>query len=100
MGEKRMSILGRIREVFSDPDAPVEAPPKPELPDAPAEQRQPAGLEAIAAAVALAIDRGRRASRSTAPAFRTAGTAGPDEWATSGRLTQVNRSPARDPWNR
>jgi hypothetical protein len=98
MGEKNTSILGRIREAFSDPDAPVVAPPTP-VSEA-AEQREPAGLEAIAAAVALAIHRGRLASRSMAPAFRTAGTTGPDEWATSGRLAQVNRSPSRHPWNR
>ena len=64
------------------------------------ERRKPGGAEAVAAAVALAIDRGRRASRSMAPAFKIAGMAGPDEWAMSGRLAQVNRSPARDPWNR
>jgi hypothetical protein len=98
MGEKHMSIFGRIREALSDPDAAVEAPP--ESGNAPAKQREPGGLEDIAAAVALAIDRGRRASRSMAPALKIAGTAGPDEWATSGRLAQVNRSPARDPWNR
>jgi len=65
-----------------------------------AKQQEPADMEEIAAAVALAIDRRRRASRSTAPAFKITPTAGPDEWATSGRLAQVNRSPARDPWNR
>jgi hypothetical protein len=63
-------------------------------------QRELGRMEAIAAAVALAIDRGRRASWPRAPALEVAGTAGPDEWATSGRLAQVNRSPARDPWNR
>ncbi len=98
MGEKHMSIFGRIREAFSDPDAAVEAPPQ--TGSEPAEPREPGGMEAIAAAVALGIDRGRRASRSMAPAFKITGTAGPDEWATSGRLAQVDRSPARDPWNR
>jgi hypothetical protein len=63
-------------------------------------QREPDRTEEIAAAVALAIDRGRRGFRSTAPALEIAGAAGPDEWAMSGRLAQVNRSPARDPWNR
>jgi len=63
-------------------------------------QQEPGRMEAIAAAVALAIDRGRRAARSMAPAFKVAETAGPDEWATSGRLAQVDRSTARDPWNR
>jgi len=98
MGEKHMPVLGRIREASSDPDAPVEATP--ESGNAPAKQREPGGMEDIAAAVALAIDRRRRASRSMAPAFKIAATAGPDEWATSGRLAQVNRFPARDPWNR
>jgi hypothetical protein len=98
MGEKRMSILGRVWKAFSDPDAPVEAPPQPG--SEPAEPREPGVREATAAAVALAIDRGRRAPRSMAPALKIAGTAGPDEWATSGRLAQVDRSPARDPWNR
>ena len=93
-----MSILDRIREAFSDPDAAVEAPPQSR--SEPAETREPGETEAIAAAVALAIDRGRRASRSMAPAFKIAETVGPDEWATSGRLAQVDRSPARDPWNR
>ena len=96
MGEKHMSILGRIREALSD--AAVEAPPQKR--SEAAEPRAPGGMEAMAAAVALAIDRGRRASRSMAPAFEIAETAGPDEWATSGRLAQVDRSPARDPWNR
>ena len=63
-------------------------------------QREPGGMEAIAAAVALAIDRRRRASWPPGPVFKVAKTAGPDEWATSGRLAQVDRSPARDPWNR
>lgn len=98
MGEKRMSILGRIREAFGDADAPVEVPPK--SGNAPAKPQGPGGMEETAAAVALAIDRRRRAARSGAPAFKVAGTAGPDEWATSGRLAQVDRSPARDPWNR
>jgi hypothetical protein len=98
MGEKRMSIIARIRDAFRDPDAAVEAPPRGG--SEPAESREPGGMEAMAAAVALAIDRGRRASRSMAPAFETAETAGPDEWATSGRLAQVDRSPARDPWNK
>jgi hypothetical protein len=98
MGEKDMSVLGRIRQASSDPDAAVEAPPRSRSETA--EPREPGAMEATAAAVALAIDRGRRASRSMAPAFKIGGTAGPDEWATSGRLAQVNRSPARDPWNR
>ena len=78
MGEKRTSSLGRITETLGEPG----------------------GTEEIAAAVALAIDRGRRASRSMAPPFKSAGTVGPDAWATSGRLAQVDRFPARDPWNR
>ena len=64
------------------------------------ERRKPGGVEAVAAAVALAIDRERRAAQSTAPPFKVAETVGPDEWATSGRLAQVDRFPARDPWNR
>ena len=64
------------------------------------ERRKPDGVEAIAAAVALAIDRGRRVAGSMAPAVKVAKKPGPDEWATSGRLEQVNRFPARDPWNR
>jgi hypothetical protein len=98
MGEKDMSVRGRTREASSDPDAPVEASPRSR--SEAAEPREPDAMEATAAAVAVAIDRRRRASRSTAPAFKIGGTAGPDEWATSGRLAQVNRSPARDPWNR
>jgi hypothetical protein len=93
-----MSMLRRIREAFSDPGAPVEAALRSR--NKPAEPRELSGMEATAAAVALAIHRGRRASRSMTPAFKIAGTAGPDEWATGGRLAQVNRSPARDPWNR
>jgi hypothetical protein len=65
-----------------------------------AQQQEPRRREELAAAVALAIDRRRRASRPAPPAFKITPTAGPDEWATSGRLAQVNRSPARDPWNR
>jgi hypothetical protein len=98
MAEKHISIPGRIREASSDPDAPIEAASG--SGNAPEERREPGGMEAIAAAVALAIDRGRRASRSLAPAFKIAGTAGPAQWAASGRLAQVNRAPARDPWNR
>jgi hypothetical protein len=64
------------------------------------QRRKPDGVEAVAVAVALAIDRGRRAAGAMAPAFKVAEKAGPDEWATSGRLAQVDRSPARDPWNR
>lgn len=78
MGEKRTSNLGRTTESLGEPG----------------------GMEEIAAAVALTIDRGRRASRSMAPAFKIAGAVGPDEWATSGRLAQVNRFPARAPWTR
>ena len=63
-------------------------------------QREASGMEELAAAVALAIDRRRRAARSMTPTFKIAATVGPDEWATSGRLAQVNRDPARDPWNR
>ena len=63
-------------------------------------QRESVGMKAVAAAVALAIDRGRRASWPGPPAARVAATRAPDEWATSGRLAQVDRSPARDPWNR
>jgi hypothetical protein len=98
MGEKGKSSRGRIGKASSDPDAAVETPPQAR--SEPAELRGPGGMEAIAAAVALAIHRRRRASRPMAPAFEIAGTAGPDEWAMSGRLAQVNRSPARDPWNR
>ena len=65
-----------------------------------AKRREQGGMEEIAAAVALMIDRGRRASRSMAPALEIAGVVGPDEWAMSGRLAQVNRFPARDPWTR
>jgi hypothetical protein len=78
MDEKPTSVLGRTTESLGEPG----------------------GTEEIAAAVALAIDRGRRAPRSMAPPFKSPGTAGPDEWATSGRLAQVNRFPARDPWTR
>lgn len=73
---------------------------KPVLGDAPESASDAGGMEATAAAVALAIDRGRRASRPPAPAFEIRGRADPDEWATSGRLAQVDRAPARDPWNR
>jgi hypothetical protein len=65
-----------------------------------AQPQEPRRMEELAAAVALAIDRRRRASRPAPPAFKITPTAGPDEWATSGRLAQVNRFPARDPWNR
>ena len=61
---------------------------------------EPRRREELAAAVAVAIDRRRRASRPAPPAFEITPTAGPDEWATSGRLAQVNRYPVRDPWNR
>ena len=88
MAEKRRSNAGRTGKAGRDPEAPAGA------------ARQAGGMEAMAAAVAVAIDRRRRASRSMAPAFETAETAGPDEWATSGRIAQVNRYPARDPWNR
>ena len=63
-------------------------------------QQESRQREDLAAAVAVAIDRRRRASRPAPPAFKITPTAGPDEWATSGRLAQVNRDPARDPWNR
>jgi hypothetical protein len=63
-------------------------------------QQESRRREELAAAVAVAIDRRRRASRPAPPAFEITPTAGPDEWATSGRLAQVNRNPARDPWNR
>jgi len=98
MGEKRRSVLGRTRKTSGDADAPVEAAPRSR--SRPGEPREPGGMEATAAAVALAIDRRRRGSRSPAPALEIAETAGPDAWATSGRLAQVNRAPARDPWNR
>jgi hypothetical protein len=93
-----MSILDRIRKAFSAAAVPVEAPPQ--TTREPAETREPGGMEATAAAVALAIDRGRRTSRSMTPPFEIAETAGPDEWATSGRLAQVDRFPTRDPWNK
>jgi hypothetical protein len=56
-------------------------------------------MKATAAAVAVAIDRGRRALRSVAPPLRIAEKPDPDEWATGGRLAQVDRAPARDPWH-
>lgn len=92
MAEKHTSIAGRTAgrtgKAVDDSEGPVEAPPG------------SGGMEALAAAVAVAIDRRRRASRSMAPAFETAKAAGPDEWAMSGRLAQVDRFPSRDPWNR
>jgi hypothetical protein len=63
-------------------------------------QSEPGRMEAIAVSVALAIERRRRASRPRPPASKTAETAGPDAWAMSGRIAQVDRAPARDPWNR
>jgi hypothetical protein len=63
-------------------------------------QREPGSMEAIAVAVALAIERRRRASWPRPPASKTVGMAGPDEWAMSGRIAQVDRAAARDPWNR
>jgi hypothetical protein len=98
MAEKNTSIPRRIREAVSGPRAAAGPPPEPE--QAAATRRGLGGMEEVAAAVALAIDRERRASRSLAPAFRGARAAGPDEWAMSGRLAQVERLPARDPWNR
>jgi len=83
---------------MNDPRDAVEAPPGSK--NAAAKRRGPGGMEEVAAAVALAIDRGRRASRSRPPPLEGGRTAGPDEWAMSGRLAQVERSPARDPWNR
>ena len=98
MDEKRTPVLGRSEESISDPDAASEAALR--SGKAAAKQREPGGMEETAAAVALAIDRGRRASPSMALALGIAAAAGPDEWAMSGRLAQVNRFPARDPWNR
>ena len=97
MGEKRTSSRGPIGSRPGDPDASVETGPASGKTSA--KQRKPGGMEEIAAAVALAIDRGRRATRPPVPAFEVRGTAGPGEWARSGRIAQVNRSPARDPWN-
>ena len=53
MGEKRMSILDRIREAFSDPDAAVEAGPASR--NGSAEHVESGGAEVLAAVVALAI---------------------------------------------
>jgi hypothetical protein len=63
-------------------------------------QSEPGRTEAIAAAVALAIERRRRALWPRPLASKPAEMTGPDEWAMSGRIAQVDRAPARDPWNR
>ena len=98
MDRRDMSLLERIREAFSDPDAPKKE--KASTEKGPGESSAAVGTEALAAAVAMAIHRSRRASVGGRPSLRHRHAAGPDEWTMSGRLAQVDRAPGRDPWNR
>ena len=99
MDKRGMSLVDRIREAFSDPDAPAKVEPLPEA--GPDEGPATFGDEALAAAVAIAIHRARRgAATRSAAAPRRGNVAGADEWTLSGRLAQVDRAPGRDPWNR